>query len=120
MSLRGRLSAARSGVAATASLAVSGAALAAVPAALTADLLGETSRAGLRAARGVMHAAAVSGVRSAGALLTGADPLPSGHLRDLGDVVRGTPGRPDRDAITVFKSVGLALEDLAVARAALG
>jgi ornithine cyclodeaminase/alanine dehydrogenase-like protein (mu-crystallin family) len=42
-------------------------------------------------------------------------------LVELGDVVRGTaPGRPDGDAITVFKSVGLALEDLAVARAALG
>jgi ornithine cyclodeaminase/alanine dehydrogenase-like protein (mu-crystallin family) len=42
-------------------------------------------------------------------------------LVELGDVVRGTaPGRPDGDAITVFKSVGLALEDLAIARAALG
>jgi ornithine cyclodeaminase/alanine dehydrogenase-like protein (mu-crystallin family) len=42
------------------------------------------------------------------------------RLIELGDVVRGAAGRPDRDAITVFKSVGLALEDLAVARAALG
>ena len=42
------------------------------------------------------------------------------ELVELGDVVRGAAGRADRDAITVFKSVGLALEDLAVARAALG
>jgi ornithine cyclodeaminase/alanine dehydrogenase-like protein (mu-crystallin family) len=41
-------------------------------------------------------------------------------LIELGDVVRGAAGRPEPDAITVFKSVGLALEDLAVARAALG
>jgi ornithine cyclodeaminase/alanine dehydrogenase-like protein (mu-crystallin family) len=41
------------------------------------------------------------------------------RLLELGDVVRGAAGRPDRDAITVFKSVGLALEDLAVARAAI-
>ncbi len=41
-------------------------------------------------------------------------------LIELGDVVRGAAGRPGGDAITVFKSVGLALEDLAVARAALG
>ena len=41
-------------------------------------------------------------------------------LLELGDVVRGATGRPEPDAITVFKSVGLALEDLAVARAALG
>jgi len=42
------------------------------------------------------------------------------RLIELGDVVRGAAGRVDPDAITVFKSVGLALEDLAVARAALG
>jgi ornithine cyclodeaminase len=42
------------------------------------------------------------------------------RLIELGDVVRGAARRPDREAITVFKSVGLALEDLAVARAALG
>jgi ornithine cyclodeaminase/alanine dehydrogenase-like protein (mu-crystallin family) len=42
------------------------------------------------------------------------------ELVELGAVLRGAAGRPDREAITVFKSVGLALEDLAVARAALG
>jgi ornithine cyclodeaminase/alanine dehydrogenase-like protein (mu-crystallin family) len=46
--------------------------------------------------------------------------LGPGALLELGDVVRGAAGRPDREAITVFKSVGLAFADLAVARAALG
>ena len=39
------------------------------------------------------------------------------HLTDLFDLCRGTaPGRSDSNAITLFKSVGTALEDLAAAR----
>jgi ornithine cyclodeaminase/alanine dehydrogenase-like protein (mu-crystallin family) len=38
---------------------------------------------------------------------------------DLREVVAGLARRPDETAITVFKSVGLALEDLVIARAAL-
>jgi ornithine cyclodeaminase/alanine dehydrogenase-like protein (mu-crystallin family) len=38
---------------------------------------------------------------------------------ELHDVVSGRIGRPGPDAVTVFKSVGLAFEDLVVARAAL-
>ena len=41
-------------------------------------------------------------------------------LVELRDVLRGAAGRGAADDITVFKSVGLALEDLAVARAAIG
>ncbi len=38
------------------------------------------------------------------------------HMHDLADVVSGREtGRPTRESITLFKSVGLALEDLAVA-----
>ena len=40
-------------------------------------------------------------------------------LADLSEVVRGTQIRTSRDDITVFKSVGLAFEDLIVARAAV-
>lgn len=41
-----------------------------------------------------------------------------GHLRgELGDVLTGrTPGRTTKDEITVFKSLGLAIEDVIVAR----
>ena len=40
-----------------------------------------------------------------------------GHIRaELGEVLNGTkPGRTSRDEITLFKSLGLAVEDLAVA-----
>lgn len=41
-------------------------------------------------------------------------------LADLADLVRGShPGRPDDDEITLFKSAGFALADLAAARLAL-
>jgi ornithine cyclodeaminase len=46
--------------------------------------------------------------------------LAAADLVELGDVVRGAAGRRSPRELTVFKSVGLALEDLAVARAALG
>ncbi len=38
---------------------------------------------------------------------------------DLKELVSGAIVRTSRDDVTVFKSVGLAFEDLAVARAAL-
>jgi ornithine cyclodeaminase len=39
-------------------------------------------------------------------------------VAELGEIVAGTrPGREDADAITVFKSVGNAVQDAAVARA---
>ncbi|MDW3219909.1 MAG: ornithine cyclodeaminase family protein [Acidimicrobiales bacterium] len=63
------------------------------------------------------------------AILAGdlAQPLASGVITtdaiqaDLADLVRGThPGRRSDDEITVFKSVGLALEDVAAAKLAFG
>ena len=68
-----------------AGVAAAGAGLAAVPALVGADLLAESSRASLKLA----HRAAVSGVHAAGTVVTGADPVPGGHLRELGAVVRG-------------------------------
>lgn len=44
---------------------------------------------------------------------------PSDVAGDLRELVAGNAGRDDDDAITVFKSVGLALEDLVIARATL-
>jgi ornithine cyclodeaminase len=46
--------------------------------------------------------------------------LAPAELVELRDVVHGTAGRGAGNDVTVFKSVGLALEDLAVARAAVG
>jgi ornithine cyclodeaminase len=43
----------------------------------------------------------------------------AGMDADLHELAAGTAGRTDRAAITVFKSVGLAFEDLVIARAAL-
>lgn len=45
---------------------------------------------------------------------------PSAIAGDLSDVVRGAIRRRTAEELTVFKSVGLALEDLVVARAAYG
>jgi ornithine cyclodeaminase/alanine dehydrogenase-like protein (mu-crystallin family) len=51
--------------------------------------------------------------------------IAEGHLRagdlagELRDVVRGTVTRRDDDECTIFKSVGLAVEDLVIARAAV-
>jgi ornithine cyclodeaminase/alanine dehydrogenase-like protein (mu-crystallin family) len=44
---------------------------------------------------------------------------PSDISADLGEVVRGAPVRTSPDDVTVFKSVGVAFEDLAVASALL-
>jgi ornithine cyclodeaminase/alanine dehydrogenase-like protein (mu-crystallin family) len=48
-----------------------------------------------------------------------ADAIAAEDLVELRDVVTGAAGRTSPDEVTIFKSVGLALEDLAVARAAL-
>ncbi|MBV9916530.1 MAG: hypothetical protein JO153_08500, partial [Solirubrobacterales bacterium] len=43
-----------------------------------------------------------------------------GRVSELGAVLAGgVRGRPDREAVTLFDSTGLAIQDLAVARAAL-
>ena len=42
------------------------------------------------------------------------------RVTELGAVLAGdAPGRPDADAVTLFDSTGLAIQDLAVAAAAL-
>lgn len=43
---------------------------------------------------------------------------PTAVVADLAEVVRGTPVRTDPEDVTLFKSVGVAFEDLVVARAA--
>ncbi|SFO72303.1 cation-transporting ATPase I [Geodermatophilus dictyosporus] len=115
MSLLPRYGAARAAVSGAARLAVTGAGLAAAPALVGADLLGATVRTSARtsvrtvraaadlsaavagrsaglarsvAAPGV-RAVAAPGVRVVGRLVTGADPLPTGHVRELAGVVRG-------------------------------
>jgi ornithine cyclodeaminase/alanine dehydrogenase-like protein (mu-crystallin family) len=67
----------------------------------------ETRTSALAEAGDIVHAVA------AGA-------LDADDLVELRDVVTGAAGRSGREDITVFKSVGVALEDLAVARAAVG
>ncbi|WP_347057411.1 cation-translocating P-type ATPase [Blastococcus sp. HT6-30] len=76
--------------------ATSAAALAAVPVVFGAGLLGGTAavtaqaaRAGIRGSVHLAHDAAVTGTRAVGTLVTGADPLPGGHLHDVVDAARG-------------------------------
>ncbi|MGY1679093.1 HAD-IC family P-type ATPase [Geodermatophilus sp. SYSU D01176] len=96
MALLRRFGAARSALGAAAGLAAAGAvAGAGVTAGLvggTAGLVGETAsvaRRGARASLSLAHAAAVTGTRAVGTLVTGADPLPDGRLHDLVDAARG-------------------------------
>src|SRR4029450_5861520 len=50
----------------------------------------------------------------------GAGPIGPNHVvADLSEVVRGVTVRRNPEDVTVFKSVGVAFEDLVVARAAL-
>jgi len=59
------------------------------------------------------HGGELTGAVAAG--LVGRD-----DVTDLGAVLRGlAPGRPGPDAVTLFDSTGLAIQDLAVAGAAL-
>src|SRR4051794_14969179 len=85
MDLLGRNTVAGNAGAAVARLALTGAALAAAPAVLTAGLLAEPTRAAVRLAR----TAAEAGTRAVGTLVTGADPIPDGHVRSIGAVARG-------------------------------
>src|SRR5215218_7399958 len=103
MALLRRIEAARGAVGAAARLAVTGAALAATPAVVTAGLLAEPTRVATRLARaaagttaavaeGSLHLAkdaAVTGTRAIGTLVTGADPLPDGHVRSISRIARG-------------------------------
>ena len=96
MALRRRIRSASAALGAAANLAVAGAALAAVPAVMTAGLVGETARAGAKVARAAagesLHVAkdvARVGARTLGTAVTGSDPMPDGHVRTLGGVVRG-------------------------------
>jgi cation-transporting ATPase I len=86
-----------------AQLAVTGAALASAPALVTAGLLAEPTRTAARVARaaadttaavagGSLHLAKVAaetGTRAVGTFVTGANPIPDGHVRSLAGVARG-------------------------------
>jgi cation-transporting ATPase I len=102
MSVRSRIPSARGAVGAALRLTVAGAGLAAAPAGLAAGLVGPTTRVTGRALRGAVEvtgavaagsvelarAAAVTGARAVGTVLTGSDPVPAGS-RGLVDVAKG-------------------------------
>jgi ornithine cyclodeaminase len=73
-----------------------------------------------RAARVVVETRAAA-LKEAGDIVqaVAAGAIAAAELVELRDVLDGTRGRGADGDVTVFKSVGLALEDLAVARAAL-
>ncbi|HUG36681.1 MAG TPA: ornithine cyclodeaminase family protein [Candidatus Limnocylindrales bacterium] len=57
----------------------------------------------------------------AGLLATEEAGLDPGHIRgELGEVVAGEAGRSSREEVTVFKSLGLGVEDAAAGRAVVG
>jgi cation-transporting ATPase I len=103
MALLRRFGAARTAAGAAARLALAGAGLAAAPALVTAGLLAEPTRAAARLARAaadtttavaggslqLAKAAAESGTRAVGTLVTGSDPIPDGHVRSITGVARG-------------------------------
>jgi cation-transporting ATPase I len=103
MALLRPIEAARAAAGAAARLAVTGAALAAAPAVVTAGLLAEPTGAAARLVRaGVDVTAAVAGgslqlaktaaetgTRAVGTLVTGANPIPDGHIRSIARVARG-------------------------------
>ena len=103
MALLARIGAARDAARAAARLTVAGTVLASVPAVATVGLLAEPTRTAVRLARsagdaavavagGSLHlakAAAVSGTRAVGTVVTGSDPLPDGHVHSLVDAARG-------------------------------
>src|SRR4051812_31423841 len=102
MALLRRIEAARTAAGSVARLAVTGTALAAAPAVVAAGLLAEPTRVAARLARGaadttatvaggsfhLARSAAEAGTRAVGTLVTGADPIPDGHVRHLADVAR--------------------------------
>ncbi|HEY0127272.1 MAG TPA: cation-translocating P-type ATPase, partial [Blastococcus sp.] len=100
--LRG-IEAARTASGAAARVLTIGAVLATAPAVMTAGLLVEPARTAARVARAgvdvtatvaggsvrVARTAAETGTRVVGTLVTGANPIPDGHVRSLGRSVRG-------------------------------
>ncbi|MGY1709168.1 HAD-IC family P-type ATPase [Geodermatophilus sp. SYSU D00758] len=104
---RGLRSAARDAVL----LGVGAASLAAAPVVSGAGLLTGTTTRAARGTLHVAHRATVAGTRAVGTLVTGADPLPNGHLHDLLDAARGMVESPttrhtrrvwaDRDRVQV-------------------
>ncbi|MGY2001665.1 HAD-IC family P-type ATPase [Blastococcus sp. SYSU DS1024] len=131
MTLLHRLDSARRAAHDVARVATGAAALAAVPVVVGAGLVGGTTRlarAGVTGSLHLVHDAAVSGTRAVGTLVTGADPLPSGHLHDLVDAARGLLEPPparhtrrvwgDRDRLQVELEEP-ADDDAPAARAAL-
>ncbi|MGY1617963.1 cation-translocating P-type ATPase [Geodermatophilus sp. SYSU D00691] len=84
MALSSRIAPVRGVLRTAAGLATGGAALALAPAVVTAGLLGDTARAGARTARSVVESA----TRRVGTVLTGADPMPDGHVHSLVDAAR--------------------------------
>ncbi|GAB3324406.1 cation-translocating P-type ATPase [Geodermatophilus aquaeductus] len=99
-------------------LAGTGVQVAVAPAVVTAGLLGASSRAAVRTAEDLtsrvsgrpvdLAQTAVSGIRAAGTLLTGADPLPTGRLRELARVAAGMfEPEGDRHTPRVWADSGL-------------
>src|SRR4051794_27449455 len=96
MALLRRIAQAGSAAREGARLATGAAALAAVPVLAGAGLLGGTAsataqmaRAGVNGSLQLARGAAVHTTRAVGTLVTGADPVPRGHLHDLTDAVKG-------------------------------
>ncbi|MDK3258522.1 cation-translocating P-type ATPase [Blastococcus capsensis] len=96
MTLLDRLDSARRAAREAAGLAAGIAGLAAVPVLVGAGLLGETAgltrsvaRAGVNGSLHLAQSAATRTTRAVGTLVTGADPLPGGHLHDLVDAAKG-------------------------------
>src|SRR3954468_24311825 len=85
MALRRRARPARGLLRAGVQLAVLGTGLAAAPAVLTAGLVTESARATARTAKTLAESAA----RAVGTVVTGADPMPNGHVQSLVETVRG-------------------------------
>src|SRR4051794_40264844 len=90
MALLRRCDPSRAGLRAGLRLAAIGAGLAAAPAVLTAGLVTDSARAGVRAVRTL----AESATRAVGTVVTGADPMPDGHVHSLVDTARAMVAPP--------------------------
>ncbi|MGY2128509.1 HAD-IC family P-type ATPase [Blastococcus sp. SYSU DS0617] len=102
MALLGRIASAGTVVREAAGLATATAALTAVPVAVGAGLLGgaagltrDVARAGISGSVELTRRAVVHGTRAVGTVVTGSDPLPGGHLRDLVGTARGMLEPPE-------------------------
>ncbi|RBY76267.1 cation-translocating P-type ATPase [Blastococcus sp. TF02-09] len=96
MALLRRIASAGNAAREAAGLVGATAALAAVPMAAGVSLLGGTAsltrsvaRAGIDGSRYLAHGAAVHTTRAVGTLVTGADPIPGGHLHELVHTAKG-------------------------------